>query len=84
VCAGKTRLSYAELDARANGLAWTLRSRGIGRGDRVGLGLERGSDMLAALLGILKSGAAYVPARSGVPRSTFALPWPTTPNSLAS
>ncbi|HXE84188.1 MAG TPA: amino acid adenylation domain-containing protein, partial [Gemmatimonadales bacterium] len=67
VCAGKTRLSYAELDARANRLAWTLRSRGIGRGDRVGLGLERGSDMLAALLGILKSGAAYVPLDPAFP-----------------
>src|SRR6185436_11826042 len=69
VCAGKTRLSYAELDARANGLAWTLRSRGIGRGDRVGLGLERGSDMLAALLGILKSGAAYVPLDPAFPEA---------------
>ena len=42
-------------------MAQALRSRGVGRGQRVGLCVERGFDMLAAVLGILKAGAAYVP-----------------------
>src|SRR5262245_22942614 len=58
---GATALSYAELDMRANRMAQVLRSRGVGRGQRVGLCMERGADMLAAVLGILKAGAAYVP-----------------------
>ncbi len=58
---GATVLSYVELDARANRLAQAVRSRGVGRGQRVGLCVERGIDLLAAVLGILKAGAAYVP-----------------------
>lgn len=58
---GSTGLTYAELDSRANRLAQALRARGVGRGQRVGLCVERGTDMLAAVLGILKAGAAYVP-----------------------
>ena len=56
-----TTLTYSNLDARANRLAQALRTRGVGRGQRVGLCVERGTDMLAAVLGILKAGAAYVP-----------------------
>ena len=55
------RLSYGELAARSNALARALRARGIGRGHRVGLGVARDTAMLVALLGVLKSGAAYVP-----------------------
>ena len=58
---GSTALSYAELDMRAICIARVLRSHGVGRGQRVGLCVERGADMLAAVLGILKAGAAYVP-----------------------
>ena len=65
-CGAETR-TYAELDARANRVAHALRSRGVSRGARVGLCVERGSDMLAALLGILKSGAAYVPLDPAFP-----------------
>jgi len=59
--AGATALSYAELDRRAMRIAQALRSHGVGRGQRVGMCVERSADMLAAVLGILKTGAAYVP-----------------------
>lgn len=58
---GATVLYYGELKTRANRLAQTLRALGVGRGQRVGLCVERGADMVAAVLGILKSGAACVP-----------------------
>jgi amino acid adenylation domain-containing protein len=59
--AGKTTCSYADLNNRATAIAQALRYRGVGRGKRVGLCVERGVDMVAAVLGILKAGAAYVP-----------------------
>ncbi|KPU61153.1 D-alanine--poly(phosphoribitol) ligase, subunit 1 [Pseudomonas fluorescens] len=58
--AGQT-LSYAELDSRANRLAWMLRERGVGPQVRVGLALERSLEMVVGLLAILKAGGAYVP-----------------------
>ncbi|MEU1394009.1 MULTISPECIES: amino acid adenylation domain-containing protein [unclassified Nonomuraea] len=61
VIAGATRLTYAELDRRANGVAHTLLNRGIGRGHHVGICLEQGEWLLPALLGVWKAGAAYVP-----------------------
>jgi amino acid adenylation domain-containing protein len=54
-------ISYGELNWRANQLGNYLRRRGIGAEARVGICLERGLDMLVALLGILKAGGAYVP-----------------------
>ncbi len=54
-------MSYAELEARANQIAHALLARGVGPGQRVGLCLERSPQMLEALLGVLKCGAAYVP-----------------------
>ncbi len=60
-------LLYDELHARALGIAHLLRQQGIGRGDRVGLCLDRQADMLAALLGVLHAGAAYVPLDPGFP-----------------
>ncbi len=68
VKAGPTMLSYTELEARANRVAQTLRARGVGRGDRVGLCVERGAEMLVALFGILKAGAAYVPLDPAFPQ----------------
>ncbi|AUG09131.1 non-ribosomal peptide synthetase [Pseudomonas sp. S09G 359] len=58
--AGET-LTYAELDARANRLAWMLRERGVGPQVRVGLALPRSLEMVIGLLAILKAGGAYVP-----------------------
>lgn len=61
-------LTYAELNARANRLAHHLRSLGTGKGDLVGVWMERGPDMVVALLGILKAGAAYVPLDPAFPK----------------
>ncbi|MEU4166589.1 amino acid adenylation domain-containing protein [Streptomyces sp. NPDC026665] len=52
---------YAQLNARANRLAALLRERGVGAGARVGLCLRRNVDLPAAILAVLKTGAAYVP-----------------------
>ena len=58
---GAGQLTYAQLEERANRIAHVLRGHGVRRGALVGIALDRGPDMLAALLGILKSGAGYVP-----------------------
>ncbi|MEW1907510.1 amino acid adenylation domain-containing protein [Kitasatospora sp. NPDC085895] len=55
-----TALDYRELDERSSALAARLRGLGVGAEDRVAVYLERGVDVFVALLGILKSGAAYV------------------------
>src|SRR5262249_27507215 len=56
---GTATRTYGELDATADHLADRLRRRGIGTGDIVALLLARGPDMLLAMLGVLKTGAAY-------------------------
>lgn len=70
---GPTACRYGELERRANRVARLLRARGVGRGALVGLALDRGIDMVAALLGILKSGAAYVPLDPQFPAERLAL-----------
>ena len=62
-----TRVSYRELNIRANRLAHYLRTRGAGPETVIGLCLGRSVDLVVALLGILKSGAAYVPLDSTLP-----------------
>lgn len=64
----KNVLSYSELNHRANQIAHFLINEGVQSGDRIGLALERSENMLAALLGILKSGAAYVPLDPEYPK----------------
>ncbi|WP_017460533.1 hybrid non-ribosomal peptide synthetase/type I polyketide synthase [Dyella ginsengisoli] len=54
-------VDYAGLDAASRALALALGRRGIGRGDYVGVCVPRTVDMLVAVLGVLRSGAAYVP-----------------------
>ena len=72
VVAGDRRLSYQELDARANGLAHQLRALGAGPGAVVGLCLNRSSEMVVGALGILKAGAAYLPMDPDSPAERLA------------
>ncbi|MCX2812351.1 amino acid adenylation domain-containing protein, partial [Bacillus sp. ChL18] len=55
------KVTYKELNDKSNAFARTLRSRGIQSEDIVGIMLERSIEMVAGILGILKSGAAYMP-----------------------
>src|SRR5262245_57416840 len=66
------RLTYAELDARANQLAYRLRTLGVGPEVVVGLCVERSPAMLIGLLGILKAGGAYLPLDPGYPAERLA------------
>ncbi len=61
------RLTYAELNARANRLARHLRRLGVGPEVRVGVCVERSFEMVVGLLGILKAGGAYVPLDPAYP-----------------
>ncbi|MCL4201944.1 MAG: amino acid adenylation domain-containing protein [Pirellulaceae bacterium] len=67
VVAPTGRLTYAELDARANQVAHYLREQGIGVDSLVALDAERSLEQIVALLGILKAGAAYVPVETKLP-----------------
>ncbi|WP_036254449.1 AMP-binding protein, partial [Methylobacter sp. BBA5.1] len=66
------RLSYAELNARANRLAHYLRSLGVKPDDRVAICLERGFELVISLLAVLKAGAAYVPLDPAYPEERLA------------
>ncbi len=61
-------LTYAQLEQRANRFGQLLAQRGIGPGALVGVCLSRGPELVPALLGILKTGAAYVPLDPNFPK----------------
>jgi amino acid adenylation domain-containing protein len=65
---GERSLSYGELDRLANRLAHRLQRLGAGPEQRVGICMERSLEMVVAVLGVLKAGAAYVPLDPGYPR----------------
>ena len=73
VIAGDGELTYAGLDARVNRLANHLVSRGVGKGDYVGILLERTSHVPVSFLAVLKAGAAYVPIDPEYPEERIAL-----------
>lgn len=66
VC-GDRAMTYGELDRRSSQLAAALARQGVERGDRVGLLFKRSLESLAALFGVLKAGAAYVPLDPSAP-----------------
>ncbi|MBD8529924.1 non-ribosomal peptide synthetase [Massilia sp. CFBP 13647] len=61
------RLSYGELNARANRLAHYLRAQGVGRETRVGICLPPSFDLVLSMLAVLKAGACYVPVDPDYP-----------------
>ena len=66
------RLTYRELDRRADRLAQHLRGLDVGPETLVGLFVERSLEMVVGILGILKAGAAYVPIDAGYPAERIA------------
>ncbi|MFF8617834.1 amino acid adenylation domain-containing protein [Streptomyces sp. NPDC015350] len=72
VTCGTEELTYRQLDERAEWIADRLRERGAGPGTLVAVCLDRGTDMVCTLLGIHKSGAAYVPLDPAYPTDRLA------------
>ncbi|WP_132945411.1 non-ribosomal peptide synthetase [Tumebacillus sp. BK434] len=68
VVCGDSRLTYAELNARANRLAHALQKQGVGPDAFVGICLERSPELLVAIFGTLKAGGAYVPLDPAHPK----------------
>ncbi|TYC64538.1 non-ribosomal peptide synthetase, partial [Streptomyces sp. CB01881] len=64
---GETRITFAELDVRANRLAHLLAEQGVGAESRVAVFMERSAELIVALLAVLKAGAAYVPVDPRAP-----------------
>lgn len=72
VIADDGQLTYQELQGRVCQFAQYLKCQGIGPGDRVGLHLERNTSMIPAMLGVLQSGACYVPLDPDYPEQRLA------------
>jgi amino acid adenylation domain-containing protein/non-ribosomal peptide synthase protein (TIGR01720 family) len=66
------KLTYRELNARANRLAHYLRAQGVGPERLVGICLDRSLEMMVAILGVLKAGGAYVPLDPAYPKERLA------------
>lgn len=71
VC-GERRLTYGELDVQANKIANHLRKLGAGPDTLVGIFLNRSIELVTAILGVLKAGAAYVPYDPTYPKERLA------------
>lgn len=69
---GDNALTYAELEREAERIAWGLVARGVRPGDRVAVMVPRGPDLMPTLLGVLMTGAAYVPIDPGYPADRIA------------
>jgi len=67
-----SRLSYKELNAKANQLAHYLQTLGVGPEVLVGICVERSPEMIVGILGILKAGGAYVPLDPNYPKERLA------------
>ncbi|MBZ4423365.1 non-ribosomal peptide synthetase, partial [Myxococcus sp. RHSTA-1-4] len=67
-----SRLTYRQLDERANQLAWHLRGLGVGADTCVALAVERSLELIVSLVAILKAGGAYVPLDPNYPRERLA------------
>ncbi|MFD6306790.1 amino acid adenylation domain-containing protein, partial [Streptomyces sp. NPDC060223] len=72
VADAESTLTYTELDELAAQVAHELIARGVGPEDLVGVVMERGTELYAVLLGVLKAGAAYVPVDPGYPAERIA------------
>ncbi|MET7423290.1 amino acid adenylation domain-containing protein [Dactylosporangium sp. NPDC005555] len=72
VVCGDRRISYGQLRAAAGGLAGRLRARGIGPGSLVGIAVPRTAELLVAVLGVLETGAAYLPLDPSYPAERIA------------
>ncbi|MCC9311438.1 amino acid adenylation domain-containing protein [Kitasatospora sp. RB6PN24] len=73
VAAADETVSYAQLDQRANQLARYLQDRGVGPESVVAVCMERSVDLVVALLGVLKAGAAYLPIDPAYPADRISL-----------
>ncbi len=67
------RLSYAELNTRANQLGHFLRKQNVAAGSLVGICLERSLDLIVAVMAVMKAGGAYVPLDPSYPKERLAL-----------
>lgn len=72
VMAGEDSITYRELNRRANAIAAVLQSQGAGAGQLVAICIERSVELVAAMLGVAKSGAAYVPLDPAYPKARIA------------
>jgi natural product biosynthesis luciferase-like monooxygenase protein len=73
VASGGESQTFAQLAAASHAVARALQARGVGRGDRVVVSMGRGVTLPAALLGVLRTGAAYVPVDPAYPEARVAM-----------
>ena len=69
VTSGGTDVTFGALDERSGRIAAWLAAHGVGVEDVVAVELERGHDLIAVLIGVLKAGAAYLPLETGIPQA---------------